>query len=50
MVAAGGVLGWLLDRWFNTDYLLVVGIFAGAVLGFYHLIRSLDVLNKKSDD
>lgn len=30
-----GFLGWLLDRWLDTPYLVVVGIFLGAGLGLY---------------
>jgi ATP synthase protein I len=30
-----GVLGWLLDRWLDTRYLVVVGILFGAGLGIY---------------
>jgi len=48
MVGAGGVLGWYLDKRFDTTpYLLIIGIFAGAVSGFYYLIRSLHILHKK---
>lgn len=30
-----GILGWLLDRWLDTRFLVVVGIFVGAGLGLY---------------
>lgn len=30
-----GVVGWLLDRWLETSYLLPVGIVVGAVLGLF---------------
>lgn len=48
MVGAGGILGYYLDKWLGTTpYLLIVGIFLGAVLGFYYLLRSLHTLHKK---
>ena len=34
-VAFYGLLGWLADRWLNTEYLVAVGILAGAALGLY---------------
>jgi F0F1-type ATP synthase assembly protein I len=30
-----GFVGWLLDRWLGTSFLLPVGILLGAVLGLY---------------
>lgn len=30
-----GLIGWLLDRWWNTSFLVVLGILAGAALGLY---------------
>lgn len=30
-----GLIGWLLDRWWGTSFLVVIGILAGAVLGTY---------------
>jgi F0F1-type ATP synthase assembly protein I len=30
-----GLVGWALDRWLGTSYLVVVGILAGAGLGLY---------------
>jgi F0F1-type ATP synthase assembly protein I len=29
------LVGWLLDRWLGTSFLVVVGILLGAVLGLY---------------
>lgn len=34
-VAFYGVLGWLADRWLDTNFLVVVGILLGAALGIY---------------
>jgi ATP synthase protein I len=34
-VALYGVVGWLLDRWLGTEFLVAVGILFGAVLGIY---------------
>lgn len=36
----GGV-GYLLDRWWGTSFLVVVGILAGAVLGIYLTVKYL---------
>ena len=42
VIAAGGLLGWYLDKKFETaPLLLIIGIFAGAAAGFIYLIRSL---------
>jgi F0F1-type ATP synthase assembly protein I len=30
-----GLLGWLLDRWWETSFMVVVGILGGAGLGIY---------------
>ena len=32
-------LGWLLDRWLGTSWLMLAGIVLGAVVGFYEFIR-----------
>ncbi len=34
-VAVYGLIGWLLDRWLDTTFLVAVGILVGAVLGIY---------------
>lgn len=34
-VAFYGILGWLLDRWWDTSFLVVIGILLGAGLGTY---------------
>jgi ATP synthase protein I len=30
-----GAIGWLLDRWWDTRFMVVIGILAGAGLGLY---------------
>ena len=32
-------LGWLLDRWLGTSWLMLAGIILGAIVGFYEFIR-----------
>ena len=32
-------LGWVLDRWLGTSWIMVTGIILGAVVGFYEFIR-----------
>ena len=45
-VAAGLLIGWLLDRWLGTKpWLLVVGIVLGAAAGFYEFIRASSKLS-----
>ena len=39
-------LGWVLDRWLGTSWLMVAGIVLGAVVGFYEFIRIISQLNK----
>jgi ATP synthase protein I len=34
-VGVYGVLGWLLDRWLGTTFLVAVGILVGAAFGLY---------------
>ena len=41
-VATYGVLGWLLDRWLGTSFLVAVGILVGAGLGLYLTISRLN--------
>jgi len=42
----GGV-GYLLDRWWGTSFLVVVGILAGAVLGIYLTVTYLAHTGKR---
>jgi F0F1-type ATP synthase assembly protein I len=39
-------LGWALDRWLGTRWMMVAGIVLGAVVGFYQFIRIISRLNK----
>ena len=39
-------VGWALDRYFGTGWLMVAGIILGAVVGFYQFIRIISRLNK----
>jgi F0F1-type ATP synthase assembly protein I len=32
-------VGWLLDHWLGTSWLMLAGIILGAVAGFYQFIR-----------
>jgi F0F1-type ATP synthase assembly protein I len=32
-------LGWVLDRWLGTGWLMIAGIVLGAIVGFYEFIR-----------
>lgn len=39
-IMAGTVLGWMADRWMDTDpWLLVAGVTAGAYTGFHRMWR-----------
>jgi F0F1-type ATP synthase assembly protein I len=32
-------VGWALDRWLGTGWIMVTGIVVGAVVGFYEFVR-----------
>lgn len=32
-------VGWLLDRWLGTGWIMILGIVLGSVVGFYEFIR-----------
>jgi len=38
-------VGWLLDRWLGTSWLMIAGIILGAVAGFYEFIRIISRIN-----
>jgi F0F1-type ATP synthase assembly protein I len=42
-VALYGFLGWLLDRWLGTSFLVAIGILIGAVLGIYLTISRFNM-------
>jgi F0F1-type ATP synthase assembly protein I len=39
-------LGWALDRWLGTSWIMIAGIILGAVVGFYQFIRIISQINK----
>jgi F0F1-type ATP synthase assembly protein I len=39
-------LGWALDRWLGTRWIMIAGIILGAAVGFYEFIRIISQLNK----
>ena len=34
-----GLVGWLLDRWLDTSWLVMIGVFVGFAGAFYLIIR-----------
>lgn len=45
-----GMIGWALDRWWNTSFLVVVGILVGAGLGMFMTWRRFTPPADKSAD
>ena len=45
-----GVVGWALDRWLGTSFLVVIGILFGAVLGIYMTFARFGGLPAKHDE
>ena len=43
---AGLLLGTLLDRFFHTHWIFLVGLLLGVVAGFYDIIRAVQQMNK----
>ncbi len=39
-------IGWALDRWLGTGWIMVAGILLGSAVGFYQFIRIISRLNK----
>ena len=39
-------VGWVLDRYFGTGWMMVAGIVLGAAVGFYQFLRIMSRLNK----
>lgn len=44
-----GALGWLLDRWLDTTFLVAIGILIGAGFGIYMTIARFDALPRRQD-
>lgn len=42
-----GLIGWLLDRWLGTSFLVAIGILVGAGLGIYMTIVRFDALPRR---
>jgi F0F1-type ATP synthase assembly protein I len=43
---AGLLLGTLLDRFFHTNWIFLVGLILGVIAGFYDIIRAVQQMNK----
>jgi F0F1-type ATP synthase assembly protein I len=41
MILAGYLIGYALDRWFQTSYLKIVFLLLGIAAGFYELFQTL---------
>ena len=39
-------VGWALDHWLGTSWIMIAGIVLGSVVGFYEFIRIISQLNK----
>lgn len=48
-VAVYGLIGWGLDQWLDTSFLVVIGIVAGAGLGIYMTMKALNVPSASDD-
>ena len=47
----GGIVGWLLDRWFGTKpWLMLVMIFVGFAVGIWNVIRISNASTSKARD
>lgn len=47
-IIAGLIIGHLLDRWLNTTWITLAGLFAGCIAGFAQLIRGIIQSSKES--
>lgn len=47
-IVAGLVIGHLLDRWLNTSWITLTGLFVGCIAGFAALIRGIIQSSKES--
>lgn len=48
-VAVYGLIGWGLDQWLDTSYLVAIGIVVGAGLGIYMTMKALNVPSGSDD-
>ena len=46
-VFVGGFIGWALDRWLGTHFLLIVFLFLGIAAGFLNVIRAARDMGEK---
>ena len=47
-IIAGLIIGHLLDRWLNTSWITLAGLFVGCIAGFAQLIRGIIQSSKES--
>jgi F0F1-type ATP synthase assembly protein I len=47
-IIAGLIIGHLLDKWLNTTWITLAGLFVGCVAGFAELIRGIIQSSKES--
>jgi F0F1-type ATP synthase assembly protein I len=47
-IIAGLIIGHLLDKWLNTTWITLAGLFVGCVAGFAELIRGIIQTSKDS--
>src|ERR1700749_542789 len=41
-------VGWVLDRWLGTRWLMVTGIILGAAVGLYQFVRIISRIDKRT--
>jgi len=47
-IIAGLIIGHLLDKWLNTTWITLAGLFVGCIAGFAELIRGIIQSSKES--
>ncbi|HLK07771.1 MAG TPA: AtpZ/AtpI family protein [Candidatus Angelobacter sp.] len=47
-IIAGLIIGHMLDRWLNTTWITLAGLFVGCIAGFAQLIRGIIQSSKES--
>ncbi|WP_244929350.1 AtpZ/AtpI family protein [Nocardioides sp. W7] len=45
-----GLIGWGLDRWLGTSFLVAVGVIAGAALGTYQTYKRFQIPDDDPQD